>query len=49
MVELKAIEALDSAHAAQCINFLKATGLQLCLLLNFGTSRLEIRHFVHGL
>jgi GxxExxY protein len=49
MVELKAVKALDGAHAAQCVNYLKATGLPLCLLLNFGKSRLEIRRFVNGL
>lgn len=49
VVELKAVKALDSAHAAQCINYLKATGLRLCLLLNFGKSRLEIHRFAHGL
>ncbi len=49
IIELKAIRALDSAHATQCINYLKATGLRLCLLLNFGKPRLEIRRFVLGL
>ena len=43
LVELKTVKALDAAHRAQCVNYLKATGLQLCLLLNFGRSRLEIR------
>jgi GxxExxY protein len=33
----------------QCTNYLKATGLRLCLLLNFGKPRLEIRRVVHGL
>jgi GxxExxY protein len=49
MVELKAVRALDTAHAAQCMNYLKATGLRLCLLLNFGRPRLEIRRFANGL
>jgi GxxExxY protein len=47
MVELKAIKALDGAHTAQCLNYLKATGLRLCLLLNFGKPRLEIRRVAH--
>jgi GxxExxY protein len=49
MVELKAIKALDDAHAAQCIHYLKATGLRLCLLLDFGKPRLEVRRFANGL
>ena len=43
VVELKASKALDAAHTAQCLNYLKATGLRLCLLLDFGKSRLQIR------
>ena len=49
LVELKAVKALDDAHRMQCTNYLKGTGLQLCLLLNFGKSRLEIKRVVHGL
>ena len=49
IVELKAIKALDNAHTAQCLNYLKATGLHLCLLLNFGKPRLEIHRIAHGL
>jgi GxxExxY protein len=48
IIELKAIRALDNAHVAQCINYLKATGRRICLLLNFGESRLEIRRLAHG-
>jgi len=48
-VELKASKALDPAHTAQCINYLKATGLHLCLLLNFATPRLEIHRIAHEL
>ena len=49
VVELKAVKALDDMHRMQCTNYLKATGLQLCLLLNFGKPRLEIKRVVHGL
>jgi GxxExxY protein len=43
LVELKAIKALDDSHLAQCLNYLRATGLHVCLLINFGTPRIEIR------
>ncbi len=43
VVELKAVKAVDEVHWAQCLNYLKATGLRLCLLLNFGKTRLEIK------
>jgi GxxExxY protein len=49
LVELKAVRALDDAHRMQCTNYLKATGLRLCLLLNFGKPHLEIKRVVHGL
>ena len=49
VIELKAVRALDKAHMAQCINYLTATGLHLCLLLNFGKSRVEVQRIVRGL
>jgi len=49
LVELKVARAIDDIHRAQCMNHLKATGLRLCLLLNFGTPRLEIKRVVLGL
>ncbi len=45
LVELKAIDGLNNAHYAQCLNYLKATGLKTCLLLNFGKSKLGIKRF----
>ncbi len=47
VVELKAVKALDRVHAAQSINYLKATGLRVCLLLNFGKPRLEIQRIAN--
>jgi GxxExxY protein len=49
LVELKTARALDRTHHAQCINYLRATGLRLCLLINFGTPRLEFRRIVLNL
>ncbi len=49
LVELKAVKALDTIHLAQCLNYLKAIDLRLCMLLNFGKPRLEIKRVVHGL
>ena len=48
MAGLKLARALGEEHAAQCINYLKATGPRVCLLLNFAKPRLEIRRFKHG-
>jgi GxxExxY protein len=49
LVELKVVKALDDTHRLQCINYLKATGLRLCLLLNFARPKLEIKRFANGL
>jgi len=48
IVEIKAVKALDDAHTAQCLNYLKATGLQVCLLVNFGTPKAMVKRVVHG-
>ena len=49
LVELKVAKAIDDIHRAQCLNYLKATGLRLCLLLNFGKPRLEIKRIILAL
>jgi len=46
LVELKAIRELDDVHLAQCLNYLKATGLPLCLLINFGSPKIRIKRIV---
>jgi GxxExxY protein len=48
IVELKAQKHLEESHTAQCMNYLKATGLNICLLINFGKPRIEIKRFVLG-
>jgi GxxExxY protein len=47
LLELKAVQALHEAHFAQCLNYLKATGLQICLLINLGKPRVKIKRLIH--
>jgi GxxExxY protein len=46
IVELKAVDALKPVHQAQLLNYLKATGLRVGLLVNFGSERAEIKRVV---
>jgi GxxExxY protein len=44
LIELKAVSELTTEHMAQALNYLRASGFEACLLMNFGKSRLQIRH-----
>ena len=46
LLELKALAALAPEHEAQLLNYLKATGLRVGLLINFGTPRLQWKRMV---
>src|ERR1035437_9318123 len=46
MVELKCVERLGNEHTAQCLNYLKASGLSVCLLINFQRAKVEWRRLV---
>jgi len=46
-IELKAIIKLEDVHLAQAINYLEANNLEIGLLLNFGTKRLEYHRFTN--
>jgi GxxExxY protein len=46
LVELKALKAVTSVEEAQILNYLKATGLQVGLLINFGEQSLKYKRLV---
>jgi GxxExxY protein len=45
IVELKTVINLENVHKAQCLNYLKATGMKICLLINFGNPKVEVKRF----
>ncbi len=49
LVEFKAVREFDDVHLAQCLNYLSATGLSLCLLLNFGKPGVHVKRIVNNL
>ena len=46
LVELKTVEKLNRIHEAQLLNYLKTTGIQVGLLINFYHPKVEIKRFV---
>jgi GxxExxY protein len=49
IVEIKAISSLTGLEEPQLINYLKATGINVGLLINFGSKALEQKRFVYNL
>ena len=43
VVELKALEVLSPSHVGQVLNYLRASGLKVGLLFNFGRPKVEFR------
>lgn len=46
IIELKAVESLVDEHKAQVLNYLKATGYRLGLLVNFGAPSLQYKRVI---
>lgn len=46
VVELKVVDALAQAHRAQLLNYLRASGLPVGLLMNFGRPRLDVKRVI---
>lgn len=49
IVELKTVENLNKMHEAQLLNYLKATGINVGLLVNFKNTRAQIKRMVLNL
>ena len=47
-LEIKALSVLSGLEEAQLINYLKATGLKIGLLINFGAKSLEHKRLIYG-
>ncbi len=48
LIELKALRALSPEHNAQVLHYLKATGIEHGLLINFGSFRFEIQKLIQS-
>lgn len=48
VIELKCVERLAPEHTAQCINYLRASGRNVCLLINFQKPKVEWKRIVYG-
>jgi GxxExxY protein len=48
VIELECVESLGREHTAQCLNYLKASGLTRCLLINFQKSKIEWKRLVNN-
>lgn len=48
IVEVKATSGLNNLQLSQCLNYLKATGFKLCLLINFGASSVQVKRIVNN-
>ena len=49
IVEIKTVEKLDTIHEAQLLNYLKATGIQVGILVNFRHAKAQIKRMVLNL
>ena len=48
IIELKCVDCLANAHTAQCLNYLRASCLTVCLLVNFQRAKVEWKRIVNN-
>jgi GxxExxY protein len=46
LVELKSVSMLTQEHTAQALNYLRATNVEVCLLINFGKPKIEVKRLL---
>ena len=46
ILELKAVSTLEKIHEAQLLNYLKATGFKIGLLVNFTYPKAQVKRFI---
>jgi len=46
IIELKCVDRLNNEHKAQCLNYLTASNLPLCLLVNFQHAKVEFHRII---
>jgi GxxExxY protein len=48
LVEIKAVKTINNGEIAQCVNYLRAAGLSICLLINFGKAKIDVKRLVNN-
>ena len=48
VIELKCVERLGNEHMAQCLNYLRASGMEVCLLINFQKPTVEYKRIARA-
>ena len=48
VIELKCVERLGNEHMAQCLNYLRASGMEVCLLINFQKPSVDWKRIVRS-
>ena len=48
ILELKAVKSIEAVHKAQLLNYMKATGIRVGYVINFGAPHFEYERLITG-
>jgi GxxExxY protein len=48
VIELKCVDRLGNEHMSQCLNYLRASGMEVCLLINFQKPSVDWKRIVYS-